>query len=86
MTIKDFRKACFDLVTESEEIRENEPGIADLLVKHDEDGLWIRFTTIGALLDYCSNNNETGFIFSYCIKCVVLSSLLALVDALKDGD
>lgn len=79
----EFRKACFDLVQESKDIRSSDPGIADLLVKQDEDGLWIRFTAIGALLDYCWNN-ETESVFSYCVKSVVLAS--RMVDVSKGGD
>lgn len=83
MDNKSFRKACFDLVKESNDVRAKEPDIADLLVKHDDNGLWIRFTAIGSLLDYCQNN-ETGSVFAYCIKGLAITMLI--LDAAKGDD
>ena len=80
MDIKAFKKACFDLAREATDIRATDPDIANMLVKEDEDGLWIRFTAIGSLLDYCQSN-ESDSVFSYCIRGAVLAALMH--DALK---
>lgn len=65
MDIEAFRKASFDLVTECMELHVTRPEVSDQLVKMDDDGLWIRFTAIGSLIDYCENNEE-GSVLDYC--------------------
>lgn len=73
--IKAFRKASFDLVSEYNEARVTHPDIASMVVKNDDDGLWIRFTAIGSLLDYC-NSDKTEPVFEYCAKGVVFALLM----------
>lgn len=73
--IKAFRKASFDLVSEYNEARVTHPDIASMVVKNDDDGLWIRFTAIGSLLDYCKNE-ETESVFEYCAKGAVVALLI----------
>lgn len=75
MDTNAFKKSCFDLVTESNDVRVNDPDTANMIVKEDDDGLWIRFTAIGSLLDYCENN-ETESVFVYCLKCVAIAMLI----------
>lgn len=75
MKTKAFQKVCFDLVTESNDVRVNDPDTANMIVKEDDDGLWIRFTAIGSLLDYCENN-ETESVFVYCLKGVAIAMLI----------
>ena len=75
METKAFRKACFDLVTECDDVRATDPDVISKLVKEDDDGLWIRFTAIGSLLDYC-NNNETGSVLAYWLKALAISLII----------
>lgn len=78
MDIKAFRNACFDLVKECNDVRATDPDVINMLVKDDDDGLWIRFTAIGSLLDYCENN-ETESVFVYCLKDLAISRLLRIL-------
>ena len=80
--IKAFRKASFDLVSEYKEARVTHPDVADMVVKIDDDGIWIRFTAIGSLLDYC-NNHETESVFEYCAKGAVVA---LLIEKIATGD
>ena len=80
--INAFRKASFDLLEEYNEARVKHPDIADMVVKNDDDGIWIRFTAIGSLLDYCKYN-ETESVFEYCLKGVVVA---LLIEKLVVGD
>ena len=73
--IKAFKKASFDLLSEYNEARVTHPDVADMLVKNDDDGIWIRFTAIGSLLDYC-NDNITESVFEYCAKAAVVAMLI----------
>lgn len=75
MNIEAFRKACFDLVYECDDVRATDPASANLLIKNDDDGLWIRFIAIGSLLDYCENN-ETESVFAHCIKGVAIAMII----------
>ena len=83
--IKAFRKASFDLVEACAEARVKHPDAADMLVKNDDDGLWIRFTAIGSLIDYCDycNNNESESVFEFCLKGAVVA---LLIEKLVSGD
>lgn len=78
MDSKAFRNACFDLVKECADVRATDPASANLLIKNDDDGLWIRFIAIGSLLDYC-RNNETESVFVYCLKGLAISRLLRIL-------
>lgn len=80
--IKAFRKASFDLVSEYNEARVTHPDIADMVVKNDDGGIWIRLTAIGSLLDYC-NNHETESVFEYCAKGAVVA---LLIEKIVKGD
>lgn len=80
--IKAFRKAAFDLIEGYNEARVKHADAADMVVKYDDDGIWIRFTAIGSLLDYC-NNNETESVFEYCLKGAVFA---LLIEKLVEGD
>ena len=73
--IKAFRKASFDLLSEYKEARVTHPDVADMLVKIDDDGIWIRFSAIGSLLDYC-NDNITGSVFEHCAKGAVVALII----------
>lgn len=73
--INAFRKASFDLLSEYNEARVTHPDVADMLVKNDDDGIWIRFSAIGSLLDYC-NNHETESVFEFCAKGAVVALLI----------
>lgn len=73
--IKAFRKASFDLIEECNKARVKHPDAADMLIKVDDDGIWIRFTALGSLLDYC-NNDETEPVFEYCLKGAVVALLI----------
>lgn len=75
MDTKAFKKSCFDLVTEANNVRVNDPDTANMIVKEDDDGLWIRFTAIGSLLDYCENN-ITESVFVYCLQAVAIAMLI----------
>lgn len=81
MDIKAFNKALFDLVKECKEARAAGADVADQMVKEDDDGLWIRFTAIGSLLDYCENS-RTESAFAYCAANMLL--IADLVDLLGD--
>lgn len=75
MDTNAFRKACFDLVDEFDDVRATDPDVISKLVKEDDDGLWIRFTAIGSLLDYCENN-ETESVLDYCLKGLAIAMLI----------
>lgn len=75
MRTEAFRKACFDLVEECKDVRATDPDVVKMLVKGDDDGLWIRFTAIGSILDYCENK-ETESVLSYCLKGVAIAMLI----------
>ena len=80
--INAFRKASFDLVEACAKERVKHPDAADMLIKNDDDGLWIRFTALGSLLDYC-DNNESESVFEYCLKGAVVA---LLIEKLVTGD
>lgn len=72
-----FRNASFDLLRQA--VNDND----NLVIKRCDDTIWIRFTTIGALLDYTEQGLDSN-ILEFCRDAVVFEKLARLWKAGDD--